>query len=92
MERDYGKKPAKPVLDGEPSYEWVVQGLHDKKQPYWKAADVRRYAYWNVFAGAAGHTYGHNSIMQFMIICLRKGLSAPGICGRMPYIIPAARR
>ncbi len=65
VERDYGKKPAKPVLDGEPSYEWVVQGLHDKKQPYWKAADVRRYAYWNVFAGAAGHTYGHNSIMQF---------------------------
>ena len=43
----------------------MVQGLHDKKQPYWKAADVRRYAYWNVFAGAAGHTYGHNSIMQF---------------------------
>lgn len=26
---------------------------------------MRRYAYWNVFAGAAGHTYGHNSIMQF---------------------------
>lgn len=65
VKRDYGRKPAKPVLDGEPSYEWVVQGLHDKKQPYWKAADVRRYAYWNVFAGAAGHTYGHNSIMQF---------------------------
>ena len=29
---------------------------------------------------------------SFMIICRRKGLSAPGICGRMPYIIPAARR
>lgn len=63
--RDCRRRPAKPVLDGEPSYEWVVQGLHDKNQPYWKSADVRRYAYWNVFAGAAGHTYGHNSIMQF---------------------------
>lgn len=65
VERDRGKKPAKPVLDGEPSYEWILQGLHDKSQPYWKAADVRRYAYWSVFAGAAGHVYGHNSIMQF---------------------------
>ena len=65
VERDRGKNPAKPVLDGEPSYEWILQGLHDKSQPYWKAADVRRYAYWSVFAGASGHVYGHNSIMQF---------------------------
>jgi hypothetical protein len=26
---------------------------------------VRRYAYWSVFAGSCGHTYGHNAIMQF---------------------------
>ena len=65
VERDRARNPHKPVLDGEPSYEWILQGLHDKTQPYWKAADVRRYAYWNVFAGAAGHTYGHNAIMQF---------------------------
>ena len=65
VERDWKKEPAKPVLDGEPSYEWILQGLHDTSQPYWKAADVRRYAYWSVFAGAAGHVYGHNSIMQF---------------------------
>lgn len=55
----------KPTLDGEPSYEWILQGLHDKTQPYWVAKDVRRYAYWSVFAGAAGHTYGDNSIIQF---------------------------
>ncbi|WP_252393938.1 apiosidase-like domain-containing protein [Candidatus Mycolicibacterium alkanivorans] len=28
--------------------------------------DVRRDAYWAVFAGAAGHTYGHHSIWQFL--------------------------
>lgn len=28
--------------------------------------DVRRYAYWSVFAGSCGHTYGHNAIMQFL--------------------------
>lgn len=65
VKRDYERPIIKPVLDGEPSYEWIVQGLHDFSQPYWKAADVRRYAYFNVLSGAAGHTYGHNSIMQF---------------------------
>lgn len=65
VESDYGKMPRKPTLDGEPSYEWILQGLHDKNEPYWQAADVRRYAYWDVFAGAAGHTYGHNAVMQF---------------------------
>lgn len=57
--------PIKPTLDGEPSYEWILQGLHDTSQPYWVARDVRRYAYWSVFAGACGHTYGDNAIMQF---------------------------
>lgn len=55
----------KPTLDGEPSYELILQGLHDASQPYWMAKDVRRYAYWSVLAGAAGHTYGDNSVMQF---------------------------
>ena len=58
--------PKKPVLDGEPSYEDIPQGLHDFSAPRWLDYDVRRYAYWSVFAGSCGHTYGHNSIMQFM--------------------------
>ena len=57
-------RPAKPILDAEPSYEEIPQGLHDPEDPWWKAPDARRYAYWAVFAGACGHTYGHNSIMQ----------------------------
>jgi len=62
---DYKKLPIKPVLDGEPSYEEIPQGLHDTTQPYWTAKDVRRYAYWSLLAGACGFTYGHNSVMQF---------------------------
>lgn len=61
---DYNLKPVKPSLDGEPSYELIPHGLHDTTKPYWQAPDVRRYAWWSVFAGGAGHTYGHNSIMQ----------------------------
>jgi hypothetical protein len=65
VENDYAKIPAKPTIDGEPSYEGIPHGLHDTLQPYWKAEDVRRYAYWSVFAGGFGFTYGHNSVMQF---------------------------
>lgn len=64
VNHDAHLEPLKPVLDGEPSYELIPQGLHDTTQPYWLAKDVRRYAYWSVFAGAAGHTYGHSSVMQ----------------------------
>lgn len=62
---DYARRPAKPVVDGEPSYESIPHGLHDARQPYWTAADCRRYAWWAVFAGAFGHTYGDNAVMQF---------------------------
>lgn len=63
--RDHSLSPMKPTIDGEPSYEQVLQGLHDVTQGYWQAQDVRRYAYWAVFAGAFGHTYGDNAVMQF---------------------------
>ena len=66
VEMSFEKSPLKPVIDGEPSYEDIPQGLHDFSAPRWQDYDVRRYAYWAVFAGCFGHTYGHNSIMQFM--------------------------
>lgn len=53
-----------PVLDAEPSYENIPQGLHGGAEPMWRDRDVRRYAYWSVLAGACGFTYGHNAIMQ----------------------------
>lgn len=60
------RTPLKPVLDDEPIYEDIPQGLHDPAQPHWDDADVRRYAYWSVFAGSFGHSYGNNNIMQFI--------------------------
>lgn len=65
VKRDSALMPKKPILDGEPSYEHIPQGLHDTSQPLWVAKDVRRYAYWSVFEGACGHTYGNNSVFQF---------------------------
>ncbi|MBC2664204.1 glycoside hydrolase family 140 protein [Novosphingobium flavum] len=63
---DWVRVPAKPVIDGEPSYENIPHGLHEPApQPRWQAADARRYAWWAVMAGAFGHTYGENHVMQF---------------------------
>jgi Protein of unknown function (DUF4038)/Putative collagen-binding domain of a collagenase len=93
---DYNLKPTKPTFDGEPSYEDIPYGLHDGTQPYWKDYEVRRYAYWSVFAGACGFTYGHNSIMQFYTlpdsgtsffpkVKWQEALHAPG-AGQMQYL------
>jgi len=65
---DWVRLPAKPTIDGEPSYENIPHGLHEAPpQPRWLAADVRRYAWWAVMAGAFGHTYGENNVMQFFL-------------------------
>lgn len=64
VEADYNKMPVKPTLDAEPSYEKIPHGLHDINLPRWTDADVRRYGYWSVFAGACGYTYGDNDVMQ----------------------------
>jgi hypothetical protein len=65
VDMDYSKTPVKPTIDGEPSYEGIPQGLQDTSQPYWKDDDIRRYAYWSVFAGGFGFTYGNSAVMQF---------------------------
>ncbi|MGN0817837.1 MAG: DUF4038 domain-containing protein [Candidatus Coproplasma sp.] len=63
--KNFSFSNVKPCMDAEPSYEGIVQGLHDETQPYWEARDVRRYAYWSVFEGACGFTYGNNAVIQF---------------------------
>jgi hypothetical protein len=95
VREDYARRSIKPVLDGEPSYENIPQGLHDPNQPYWTANDVRRYAWWSVFAGAFGHTYGENSVMQMhksgekgaygVRTTWQEGLNAPG-SSQMQYV------
>lgn len=61
IERDYHRTPVKPVIDLETTYDEIVFG----KQTTPLSGDLaRRAAYWAVFAGASGHTYGHNSIWQ----------------------------
>jgi hypothetical protein len=61
---DYGRSPTKPIIDGEANYEDHLVNK-DSAKGYFTDYDVRKQAYRAVFAGAFGHTYGHNSIWQF---------------------------
>jgi hypothetical protein len=62
--KDYNRTPVRPCLDGEPGYEnhpidfKVENGFFD-------AHAVRNFAYWALFSGAMGHTYGCHDIWQF---------------------------
>jgi len=62
VERDYALEPPKPTFDGEPAYEYPPDAMPAKRPV--GALQVRRNAYWAVFAGAHGHTYGTHPIWQ----------------------------
>jgi hypothetical protein len=91
---DYRRQPAKPVIDGEATYERPANAEH----PVWNAAGVRRRAYWSVFGGAFGHTYGADVIPWFQegwrqalgrdgattLIHLRRLMESRPMLGRIP--------
>jgi hypothetical protein len=93
--KDYNLTPTKPVIDGEPRYENHPVAWRPDELGWFDAYDVRQAAYWAVFAGAAGHTYGCNDIWQFKTsvshpMSLARGewtgsLNLPG-AGQMQYL------
>ena len=60
--KDYALTPAKPCFDGEPRYEDHPVRSSKVKGDYFNDIDTRQAAYWSVFAGSFGHTYGSHSI------------------------------
>jgi hypothetical protein len=72
---DYSLAPVKPTLDMESRYEGhpdlriqsqrEVFGTDQEPVARIDPFQVREAAYWAVFAGAAGHGYGHNDLWQF---------------------------
>lgn len=61
---DYCRKPVKPVLDGEPRYDNHPVRNDKEKHLWFDDFDVRQAAYWGIFAGGFGHTYGCHDIWQ----------------------------
>jgi hypothetical protein len=62
--KDYGRSPLKPVMDGEPLYEDHPLAFRAREFGYSFDAHVRQRAWWAVFSGGCGHTYGNHSVWQ----------------------------
>jgi hypothetical protein len=73
---DYARQPVKPVMDGEPIYEDHPIGFNPKEKGYSTAIEPRRFLYWDLFAGAHGHTYGNHAVWQ-MYAPRRKPVNGP---------------
>ena len=82
VERDWARNPPRPTLDSEPMYENMPQFLRDF-YPRADAWQVRKQAYWAVFAGACGHTYGCNDVFMFW----RPGGPEPTFGANLPWDI-----
>ncbi|MCS6949774.1 MAG: glycoside hydrolase family 140 protein [bacterium] len=64
--RDYSLAPVKPCMDAEPGYENIASHF-DPRNGFLSAYDVRKFAYWALFAGAHGHTYGCSEVWQMYL-------------------------
>ena len=60
---DYALAPVKPTMDGEPRYEDHPVNW-EPKNGWFNDFDVRQAAYWGLFAGGLGTTYGCHNIWQ----------------------------
>ncbi len=62
IEREYARMPVKPCMDSEPAYEFPpgTAPAHIDVGP----TQIRRNAYWAIFAGAHGHAYGTHPVWQ----------------------------
>ncbi len=63
---DYQLQPIKPTFDGEPRYEDHPRDWKPEKLGWFDDADVRQAAYWSLFSGSFGHTYGCHAIWQML--------------------------
>jgi hypothetical protein len=73
---DYALDPPKPVIDAEPLYEDHPLAFRSKVNGYSLDAHVRQRAYWDLFSGSIGHTYGNHAVWQ-MFAPGRKPINGP---------------
>jgi len=87
---DHERIPVKPCLDAEPGYE-DHPAEFDAKNGYLDAYEARKFAYWAVFAGACGHTYGCHDIWQFYAPG-RNPITAARTPWRQALLLPGAQQ
>lgn len=89
--RDNDLKPTKPVLDGEPVYEDHPVAFKANEFGHSIALDARRAAYWDLFSGAFGHTYGNHAMWQFFKAG-ENGINSPLMVWEKALEQPGARQ
>lgn len=64
--KDWNLKNPKPTLNSEPAYEQIPVNYDwaNAGNGYFDDFDVRQHAYWSVFSGTCGHTYGAHPVWQ----------------------------
>jgi hypothetical protein len=65
IQSDYARTPIKPCMDAEPGYEDHPSAFN-LNNGYLDDYDNRKAAYWALFSGAHGHTYGCHPLWQFL--------------------------
>ena len=87
--KDWNLPDPKPTINGEPCYEAHGINYAVDDNGYFTSTDVRLAAYWSVFSGSAGFTYGSQPVWQFTdssrkklslktLISWQEGLDLPG--------------
>jgi hypothetical protein len=89
MQIVYNRAPIKPVLDGETLYEDHPVCFNAKDLGTSSAYDIRKHAYFDVFAGAFGHTYGCHDIWQFYTL-QREPVNGPHFTWDVAIDLPGA--
>ncbi|MFN8205938.1 MAG: glycoside hydrolase family 140 protein [Bacteroidales bacterium] len=77
--KDWHLENPKPTINGEPCYEGHNINYALPDNGFFTSTDVRIAAYWSMFSGAAGFTYGAHSVWQFAD-SLRKQYTNIPIC------------
>ncbi len=87
----YQKTPVKPVMDAEPLYEDHPVCFNAKDLGTSNAYDVRKYAYFDLMAGAFGHTYGCHDVWQ-MFAPGQEPVNGPHMSWSEALELPAANQ
>ena len=69
---DWNLREPKPTLNGEPCYEGHGINYAIDDNGYFTSTDVRIAAYWSVFSGSMGITYGAHPVWQFTDVQRKK--------------------
>lgn len=91
MRKMAGASP-KPYMDSEARYEKHPACFQPALNYQWQEDDVRQNAYWNILAGACGHTYGHHDVWsmnrevsEYFTCTWEEALTHPG-AQQMQYV------